>query len=304
MKEYFILQYRLTNRKLKDSGLHPFVGYTLIVAVFIGLSFYLFYKTKFAEYILILYSLSITLRLSEIKRNDFLKMCFGKRIAILRIMENLAISIPFAAFLMLWQCFFSVAILFSINILMALINFRTSFNLTIPTPFYKKPFEFTVGFRNTFYLLAIAYCLSIVAIFVNNFNLGIFSLLLVFFITYYYYLKPENEYYVWIYNLTPMHFLLEKIKTGFIFSSMIGLPIMLLLGLCFADIIFPSLVFFALGLVFLLTVILMKYSAYPDEINIPQVILLALTFVFPPMLIIIIPTFLNQSIKHLSKFLK
>jgi hypothetical protein len=41
-------------------------------------------------------------------------------------------------------------------------------------PFYKYPFEFTVGFRTNYFMFFITYFLAIMAIHVDNFNLGIF----------------------------------------------------------------------------------------------------------------------------------
>ena len=299
-----MLQFRLINRKLKDFWFNAIVGYVFVTALFVGLSLWLFYKISFAEYVFVLCSFGLTSRLSEIKRNDFLKLCFGKRTAMVRIIENLIVSIPFIAMLVYQRCFLFVGILLLINTLMALTNFRTSFSLTIPTPFAKRPFEFTIGFRNTFYLFAIAYCLTIIAASVDNFNLGVFSLLLVYFSIYSYYLRLENEYFVWIYALTAGHFLLEKIKTGLLLSSIIAMPIVVLSGIRFSDNMLPLLVFFALGMVFLLTVILMKYSAFPDEPGLLQGVLFMLALFFPPMLVIVIPFFLKLSIQHLNKFLK
>jgi prepilin signal peptidase PulO-like enzyme (type II secretory pathway) len=58
------------------------------------------------------------------------------------------------------------------------------------------------------------------------------------------------------------------------------------------------------GYVFLVLMISAKYSAYPDEINIPQAILIVLCFCFPPLLIAVIPFLLSQSIKQLNRILK
>ncbi len=58
----------------------------------------------------------------------------------------------------------------------------------------------------------IAYVLAIIAVKVDNFNLGIFALVLIFLTIFGYYLKPENEYFIWVYNCTPTKFLIEKNK--------------------------------------------------------------------------------------------
>ena len=220
MKEYFKLQFVMIKRKLSD-GYHPIVAYlllSLIALVFIAFSIFLFYKTTFAPYIYVLVSLYFTSKLSEIKRNDFLKICFGSvQHRKVRILENLIIALLFIVFLVYKQQFYPIAILVAITVLIALLNLKTTYNVTIPTPFYKKPFEFTVGFRNTFFMFFIAYSLAIIAVIADNFNIGVFSLMLIILTVLCYYLKPENEYYVWSYSLTPVKFLIEKIKIAFLF---------------------------------------------------------------------------------------
>ncbi len=305
MRAYFQLQYTLINRKLSDFGVHPVIGYSLLFLVFIGLSTYLFYKTTFAPYMYVVVALYFTAKLSEVRRNDFLKMCFGnKQYRKVRMAENLLVALPFAIFLVYKQQYLPLLLLMVTTILLALLNFNITYNRTLPTPFYKRPFEFTVGFRNTFFLFFIAYALTVVAVIVDNFNLGVFSLLLVFLVVLCYYLKPENEYFVWSYSATPVKFLTEKIKTAFLFSFYLFLPILLALSLFYTENMGMLLLLTALGYLYLTTVILAKYAAFPHEMDLTQGILLAITFAFPPMLIAIIPLFAHQSVNKLKRFLK
>jgi hypothetical protein len=160
------------------------------------------------------------------------------------------------------------------------------------------------GFRNSFYILFAAYALTIIAVLINNFNLGVFSMLLVFVTILSYYSKPENEYFVWVHNQNPKVFLLNKIKTALLFSSSIVLPIVLILAIFIPQNIGIILFFFLVGLAFLISVIVVKYAAYPDEINITQGIFLALCIWFPPILIILIPFFFKKSENRLSRLLK
>lgn len=304
MKAYFILQYKMTGRRLLDFGLKPLIGYTLLLAGFIALSIYLFQKTGFAEYFYLLISLSFVMQLSETKRNDFLKMCFSKKEYIkTRAIENMIVILPFIVFLIAKSLFFPAIILILIAGLLALLNFKTTYSLPVPTPFHKRPFEFTVGFRNTFYLFAFSYCLTVIAIAVHNFNLGIFSLLLVLLIISGYYTKPENEYFVWSYSLTPLRFLEEKIKTAILFSSLLGLPIIVALCIFFFDNILTLLLSMLFYYLYLITIILAKYSNYPEEMNLVQFFLIAVSLLFPPALIIIIPYFFNQSVNRLKSIL-
>ena len=304
MKDYVKLQFLMMNRKLSDFGVHPIIGYILLLFVFIALTAYLFYKTTYAPYIYVLIALYFTSKLSENRRNDFLKICFGSKHRQIRIMENLIILLPFAIYLIYRQHFTPFFILAAITVLMALLNFNTTYHVTIPTPFYKKPFEFTVGFRNTFFLFIISYGLTIIALAVDNFNLGIFALTLVFFTVISYYMKPENEYFVWSYSCTPAKFLIEKIRTAFLFTFYLCLPVLLLLSLFFWENIHILLVFTLIGYLYLTMIILTKYAAYPNEMDIIQGIIVGLTFVLPPLLIAIIPFFAIQSINKLKAFLR
>jgi hypothetical protein len=63
-------------------------------------------------------------------------------------------------------------------------------------PLYKYPFEFTVGFRTNYFMFFITYFLAIMAIHVDNFNLGIFSLILVFLSCSAILQIQKNEFYV------------------------------------------------------------------------------------------------------------
>ena len=307
MKEYFKLQYIMIKRKLAD-GYSPFICCLfalLVVVVFLGLSIFLFHKIIFASYIYVFISLFLTAKLSEIKRNDFLKICFKKEQYIkIRILENLIIALPFVIFLIFKQQFYPTVMLVIITVLLALLNFKTSYSITIPTPFYKKPFEFTVGFRNTFFIFFIAYCLTVISITVDNFNLGIFALILVFLTVSGYYSIPENEYYVWSYSLKPAKFLIEKIKTAFIFTFYLCCPILILLGIFNFGNIANLFLVTVLGFLFLLTVILAKYSAYPKEISLVETIMIILCLIFPPLLIFVIPFFAKKSIHKLGRFLR
>ena len=297
----------MTKRKLSD-GSRPIVGYLLalcILLAFVGASILLLYsELTYAPYLYALASLFFTLKLSEIRRNDFLKFCFGnKQYRKVRILENLIVALPFVAFLAYKQHFYLTIILVALTILTALLSFKATYNFTIPTPFYKKPFEFTVSFRNSFFMFFIAYGLAIIAVTVDNFNLGIFALAVIFLTILGYYLKPENEYFVWSYSCTPAKFLVAKIKTALWFSFCLCLPVLILLSIFYFEDIGILLVFTLLGFLYLSTLILAKYSAYPEEIGIKQAVVFAIGL-FPPMLLAVIPFFANQSVNKLKAFLK
>ena len=304
MKEYLILQLRMTNRKLREFGLNPVAGYFVLLAGFAGLSVFLFAKTEFAQYVLVLVSLALTSGLSETKRNDFIRMCFSDvDYRKIRIIENLLVSAPFVLFLVYRQCFVSALVLALISLILGLKRFNTAMNFVLPTPFSRRPFEFVVGFRNTFFIFPLAYSVTCIAIAVDNFNLGIFSLLLVFLPMPAFYVKPENEYYVWMFAMKPQVFLLKKIQTALVFSTILVLPVLAALLCFYPGEAYTIILFYLAACAVLVTVVLAKYSAYPGEMNLPQVMMIAFSLYFPPLLLAIAPYFYFQSVRHLKPYL-
>lgn len=305
MKEYFQLQFRMAGRSLKDAGLHPQLTCVILIPAFFALSVYLFLKVKFAAPGYVLLALMTTGRLSDKSRTDFLKLCFpAEKFRKIRVAENFLVTLPFLIFLLYRQAFLYAVILVILSVLLALVNFRTVTGWVIPTPFYKKPFEFTTGFRNTVYFIMVAYILTGIAVYISNFNLGIFSMLLVFVLTMGYYTNPENEFYVWVYNLSPKQLLFEKMKTAVFYSAMLVLPVFLVLGVFFPHKAGISFLFLCTGWAFLVCMIVNKYAAYPGELHLIQGILLAVCIGFPPLLLVFIPYLFSKSVTRLTKYLQ
>lgn len=294
----------MTNRKYKEAGLYPFFGYLLTLSTFVLLSEYIFYKTDFARYLIILTCLSLQLKLSEKNRTDFLLSTFGDKLKIrIRVIENFIVCIPFVSMLLYKSFFVDASILLLCSVILALVSLHSNFNLTIPTPFSKKPFEFATGFRKTFFIFPLAYALNLIALNVGNLNLGIFAFLLIFIVALSYYYKPEQEYYVWIYAETPKVFLKNKVFNASKNATLASAPIIISLLLFYPSEFELILFFFLIALFFLWTVILAKYSAYPDEMNIPEGIIIAFCLFFPPLLLAIIPFYYSKSIKKLKYLL-
>ena len=99
MKDYFILQSKLLSRKLSDTGVNPLLGVLLATVVFVALSVYLFSKVTYAPYVFSLIAVGIISNFSEIRRNEFLEICFGDaKFKQLRVFENLIVALPFIPF--------------------------------------------------------------------------------------------------------------------------------------------------------------------------------------------------------------
>jgi hypothetical protein len=305
MKEYLKLQFKMLNRKMIDFGLPILIGYTFLPLIFILGSNYLFTKTAFANYLFGLLAVLVVSKLSEPNRNNFLKSIFSKKkYRILRILENIIYCMPFTLFLIYKKQFIFSLLLNLAVIITALFNFGTTLNITIPTPFSKKPFEFTVGFRKTFYMFPIAYFLTYISISVGNFNLGVFSILFMALICFSYYSEIENEYFIWNFKQSSKEFLLDKTKTCLTYFTLLTVPSIVSLSISFYNEIAVLMILFILCYAYLLTIILAKYSAFPNNMHLPQGILILMSFAFPPILFVVIPLFYSQSIKKLNTILK
>lgn len=305
MKEYFTLQLKILNRELTEWGVIPVFGYFIAIAGFIGVSTTLFEKTQYAEYAYILLALSIVIKLAEVSRNEFLKLWYSKSEYFkLRIIENFIIVTPFIFFLIFKEKYMSSFLLLIATGLLTVINFNKKPNFVLPTPFSKNPFEFTVGFRINYFLYLFAYFLALMSIIVNNFNLGIFSLIVALLGCLTYYTTSEKEFYVWIFSLSPKEFLVYKLKNIIQYSTLLCLPIIVSLSLCFYTKIDIILGFQCLGYLFIFTTMLAKYSVFPEKINMRFAVVFAFIVWLPPLLLIIIPYLYIQSTKKLKEILK
>ncbi len=294
----------MTNRKIKEAGMNPFVGYVLGLLAFVLVAEFIFQMTEFAKYLVLLSAFSFLFKLSEKNRADFLLAAFGdSKKRSLRMIENVFVSIPFIAILIVKNATLESSLLLVGAIVLASFSFKTDFHIFLPTPFSNHPFEFTVGFRRSFFIFPIAYTLTIIAISVDNLNLGVFAMLLVYLTALSYYAKPENEFYVWVHADTPKSFIYKKLKVAARNVFILNLPIFMSLLIFYPNEFSLIILFYFIGQFFLWTLILAKYSAYPQEISLPEGFLLAFSIYFPPLLIALMPFFYSKSINKLKMIL-
>lgn len=304
MKEYFGLQFKMLNRQLTEWGIEPLIGFVVGFLAFIGISMKLFEQTQYAEYVYIALALSFVMKYNDTNRNDFIKLCFSKTDYFrVRLIENMIVSIVFILFLLFKDKYLSAVLLLISSCVFAIIDLKNKSSFTLPTPFYKHPFEFVVGFRTNFFIYFLAYFLTLMSVYYNNFNLGIFSLILALLSCLTYYLNSENEYYVWIFSLSPKEFIRYKLRNIIQYSTILCLPIIIILSLFFYKQIDVILGFQCLGYLFIFTTMLAKYSVFPEKLNVRFGIVVALTLWFPLLLLLIIPYLYIQTTNKLKEIL-
>ena len=301
MKEYFNLQRKMLNRKLVDFGIPVWLAYLVCPLGFVLLSNYLFSKTELASYFYVFIAISITSTLSESRRNDFLKSIIIKKDYYkLRVYENLIISSPFFLFLSFKGFFLLSVVLVLLAIFMSVVNFNAKLEVTVPTPFGNKPFEYAVGFRKTFLLFPIMYILIFISITVGNYNLGVFALIVTVLTCCSFYFKSENELLVWNFNVNAQQFLVRKMVVAITYFTLLSIPIIVGLAISFIQFVHITALFYMLSCIYLITIIIEKYSTFPHEMSLPQGILITIGLFFPPSLLLIVPFLYVQSIRKLN----
>ncbi|KOY86454.1 hypothetical protein AD998_10130 [bacterium 336/3] len=305
MQYYFSLQFKILNRHIKDLAIHPAIVYLLAGGVFAVISNTIFMQVYYAPLVYIALALGSTMGLQEANRNAFLKWNYTtKTYQKIRIIENLIVVTPFLLFLLYKTELLFVGVLIILAILFSFVQLKNRGDFTIPTPFYKYPFEFMVGFRNTFYLFFVAYGLLVAGILSKNVNLAVFAIIIVFLVSLTFYMNTEDKFYVWIYSLSSKKFLFKKIGVALFYTTCILLPIFISLIIFFPKEWWMIGIFMVWGYLLLLAVILMKYSVFPEKVMLKESFLFALNFQVPPLLLILIPYWYIQSLKKLDKILK
>jgi hypothetical protein len=304
MRDYFLLQYRIINRHLSDFGIHPLSGYSSGVLMFAAFSAYLWYVTPYAPYIYALLGLSLTTLLSETGRINFMRQWFSKKAYLkIRIIENLIAVAPFVTGLLVTgEWLLGLALTF-IGLMLSLSSVNNSLNIVIPTPFSSHPFEFTVGFRKNIFILFFSAFLMAMAILYTNANLGLFVIALVLLVCLAFYFSAETTYMVWVHNMRPAAFLWHKIKLAILNTSILVFPFVAVFVISFPSHGLYLLLLYPLGLLYIITALLGKYAFFPLAMNMPQGLLMAFSFWFPPLLLFLLPYFYRRCLQQLNPIL-
>ncbi len=304
MQYYFLLHISLFHRRLRASGLSPLVGWPLLAAGFIGLSAYLFYKTIYAPHLYCLLALLLLSSLSERRRQDFLRTTFsGPAFRQLRLLENIVLAAPFAAFLAWQQAWLHAGLLLPAAALLVWTGGWRPAARVLPTPFGQRPFEFSTGFRRSLWLVALAYYLAIMAVHAVNVNLGAFALLLLLLLSVSFLAQPEPVYYLWIFRRSPAGLLAYKFRWAVLHCSLLCLPVWLLLAVTFPQQLLLLAGLLLLGYLALAVMLVNKYAAYPHSLTPAQAMLLAFSVQLPVIAVVMLPYFYKKAVRQLNHYL-
>jgi hypothetical protein len=305
MKIYFELQYSRLTRGLKEFGVNPYLGILLIAGIFVLLSNLFFKKITHPPYLYPLLAILSVYPLGNVNRNEFLKNIFTQsRYLGIRLLENALVALPFCIFLLIKHQYIAAFSTVLGCALCSRYNKADRSGLVIPSPFSKRPYEFTVGFRKTFGLSIILCVITYIALSVDNFNLGILPLIGSLLLCMSFYSMPEPTFYVWV-HAQPSHvFLNGKIKTAALYSLFLSLPLAIPL-ICF----YPSKAYIVViivvtGLLYVIMGVVGKYENYPGQVDLLQGLKMGLGLVCPPALFVLIPHFYLRAVKKLNVYLR
>ena len=301
MRYYFQLQFLRFNRILIASGFHPTIMYFLMVLVFVTISHITINTLEKGNWI---YGVITIYLFSKFHNPELISLIFSKHeLRKLRIVEAFIFSIPFSTMLFFYQFYLSGVLLFFVVLLFSQISFYPRISFVIPTPFYKRPFEFITGFRIAWPLLFVTYSLQLIAMEVGNYNLAVFSFVVICFTLVAFYAKPEDQSFIFIFASKPEQFLLEKTKTAALFSALLSLPLFITMTFAFPEHWLINSILFLLGLILPIVGVLNKYAHFPLESELINSLLIGFCLLFPPLFLFIIPYLYNKATINLKNYL-
>lgn len=291
-------------RRIKRMQMGVPLGIILLLSLFATLSCVLFFEVKHYHYFYLFLAINIPISFCNPKHVDFLKRTYSKSDYYrIRLTENIALALPFGAMLLLSGYIFSGLSLLIVSLITALYTPKIISSYAVPTPFYKNPFEFIVGFRLSFALIFLGYYLTYISFIYSNFYLSIFVVLAFSVLGMMYYIKVEETYFVWIYQFTPKAFLFSKVKQAVYSLLLLCLPVIVVLAVMRPTGVFIILGFMLGGIGMLATGVFCKYSSFPEELSLRQSMLLLFSVLFPVLILFTLPYFYIQARRQLKEIL-
>lgn len=305
MTYFFQLQFLRLKRWLTHIGLNPYTGLVIRLIIYVVISEYLFYSTAYAYLIYTLLAFSLLIQLSNAQRNDQLKNIFlPRQYRLLRLAENVIVAFPFILYLTFKKELVAALVVLILSTILVFYSSKIYWQKVVPTPFRKYPYEGIKGFRKNIITIAFAYFILSKGIQVDNYNLGLSGLILTTLICMSFYLKPEPVFYVWIHTKQTNRFLIRKAINALLYLSILyALPFTALV-IAFPDKWTISVLIYIVSCIWMGNTILAKYSAFPNEIHLPQAILFSLSIILAPMILVTFWLFYVQSLKKLKPILK
>jgi hypothetical protein len=293
---YFKLQYKRLYRNAKDNNSNFYFAAPVTLLLLIAIGSIVIQNIQFGSEIIAAISLFLLVSLNSGKHKEFLYFHFQrKEVIFIKQIENIIVCLPFSLLLLFhFEWLLAALSLFSGVVLALLPPLRSKSNVT-PTPFNKRPFEYTINFRKYWLILIGLYAISVIGFSVHNYNLICVVLLLISASQLSYFKDAEPAEWIWIYNKNPKNFLLKKIALVSLQSALLSFPVALgivILAPSYWLIVLGILTF---GILIVILALLIKYSYYPTVDSLIGSIYLTISILAPPVMLLSIPHFFKNA---------
>lgn len=301
---YFKLHAKFLKRQIVDAGFPALILFPAIICLYLSLYYLVKSFPPWGTYLLIIVNFQYLFYLSDFKRNDFLKTIFPINAYYkIRILENILISFGTFILLIVNNHYMLALLLLGCCILFMFTSTTSVWKRSIPTPFTKKPFEFIIGFRQTWLLLVLFYAVGIIAVTADNPNLILFCLFCTCLCCMFYYQTPEPVLIHWNQNRKASNFLRYKIGRGIIQLTLLLVPLLLLFGIGYPDQLYQACIVWLLGLILITFIITLKYAVFPRTMNVTEATIVGLCVIFYPLILAVIPYYYFKALHNLKNLL-
>ncbi|RJE70421.1 hypothetical protein [Reichenbachiella sp. MSK19-1] len=299
---YLLLQTKRANRYVREAGIHPMVIYVLLIGVFAFVSLLLLEQVEHGQMIYVGLGVFVV---SAIKPNErFLMQMAHRQVFWIRVFIGLILTVPFVLFLGFYGGYLEIGGLLVMTWLLSVKSFSPVFSSrVVPTPFAQRPFEFMIGFRRSYLVLVLSFTLSLVSVYVDNFNVGLFSLSVVLLLILGFYSYTEPRYYVWNFAGSAQQYLRQKLCFLLINTMILIVPICMVLFIGFSEMYLGVVAVVVLGLLYIILAMLIKYAYLHRGLDVLKSILFVCCLFMPPLLLVLIPLIYAKALKNVTSTL-
>ena len=304
MQDYYHLRWLQLCRLLAEQKLP--LGLAIIGSAigFYGLSYLLFWRTDLAVYWYVAISVAALWQLGQRERTAFAHLHLSQRdYRLSRLVENVVVGTSFALYLLYESYWLPAITILILAIVLSPFRFGGAGSRAIPTPFRRHPFEFTAGFRKSWPILLVIAFVALQGFLVQNLALSLAMVAAVSLLGMNFILPTEPPEYVRIYTLTPIRFLWHKIGRAALGNLVLALPLLIAVVVVFPGSVHLALLLQLLGTCVLALTTVMKYTAYPADMDLPCSLLLAASIILFPLLPITFLAFYPKAKRSLSALL-
>ena len=292
----------MLNRQVQDAGFPAVLWPLAAIAGYVALYYVMERYPTWGAYAIVLANFQLLFSLSDTRRNDFLKANFSTgHYYSIRLLENLLISLGTLVLCLLHGHYLLAGLLLAFAAIFLFSSTTSLWKRSIPTPFTAKPFEFSIGFRKTWLLLAVLYALGFIGLAVGNVNLGLFCLFGICGCSVLYYQDPEPLLVHWNQCRRPLPFLRYKMWRGIIQLSLLLAPLLLGLAVLHPSGFYKGAIVWGLGLLLVPFMVCLKYAVFPRRLNATEASMVALCVMFYPLILAVIPYYCIKAIDNLKR---